>query len=105
MKSAKLIGALACVGGAQTPSRWASFGLGAGPYAVSMRGDTVSGGGGQDSRKVSPRAALGVTVGAEAPFIAGSTAGMTIGLRGLAFPFAHGESVYMGLLTLGFRRW
>lgn len=58
-----------------------------------------------ENQKVSPQAALGVNVGAEAPFIAGSKAGMTIGLRGLAFPFVHGQSVYMGLLTLGFRRW
>jgi hypothetical protein len=57
------------------------------------------------SHRVSPRAAPSVAVIAEAPVLVGSKAALTLGLRGIAFPFVHGESVYMGLLTVGFRRW
>jgi len=58
-----------------------------------------------ESHGVSPRAAPSVTAIAELPVLVGSRAAMTLGLRGLAFPFVHGESVYLGLLTLGFRGW
>jgi hypothetical protein len=54
---------------------------------------------------VPPQAALGVNIGVDMPFLTEQDATLTIGLRGLAFPFVQGESLYMGLLTLGFRRW
>lgn len=57
------------------------------------------------SHRVSPRAAPSVSVIGEAPVLSGSKAALTLGLRGIAFPFVHGESVYLGLLSLGFRRW
>ena len=57
------------------------------------------------SRRVSPRAAPSIAAIAEMPVLVGSRAALTLGLRGLAFPFVHGESVYLGLLTFGFRGW
>jgi hypothetical protein len=58
-----------------------------------------------ESHAVSPSAALGANVTVDAVLVRRSRNVITMGLRGLAFPGVHGQSVYIGLLTVGFRAW
>lgn len=58
-----------------------------------------------ESHVVSPRPALGVQIGLEAPVVVGPRGAFVLGLRGLAWPAVHGQSLGVGLLTAGLRAW
>lgn len=55
--------------------------------------------------RVSPRLALGLEGAAEFPIVSFPHAALTLGLRAIAFPMVHDESLAVGILSVGFRAW
>jgi len=85
---------LTSMGGTIAPNRILA-GAGAGFFRVAPT----------ESHAVSPRPAFGLQMSLEAPLIVGSRTAFTLGLRGLAWPAVHSQTLVVGLLTAGFRAW
>jgi hypothetical protein len=58
-----------------------------------------------NGRAVSPRITAGAQSMAEAPIIAGSGAGLTLGIRGIVVPRVRGQVAWVVLVTSGVRVW
>jgi hypothetical protein len=71
-----------------------TLGAGAGVYRIAPT----------ESRAATVTAAPGVSLMAEAPIIHRSKTALMLGVRGTAIAPVHNESLFMGFLTLGFRR-